>query len=228
MDYKKSQRKHSKSWFSVGFFFAAVALSWIPFSLLALTLSDSGTVSITAVVLDGSSATTTSTSGAIDGFSGGKRRGGSNSSIKINNQVVFQGTSTPRNIVSLLKDGKSVAETVTASDGGFRIVLKDLRAGTYNFGLIAKDEKGMSSSLHTYSIDVISGVTTLVQGIALSVTTNSASPYDLNGDTHVDIADFSILAYWYKRANPPLSIDMNDDGVVDLTDFSILAYYWTG
>jgi hypothetical protein len=54
---------------------------------------------------------------------------------------------------------------------------------------------------------------------------------DLNCDKKVNLIDFSILAYWYKR---PLTkeakqkVDLNGDGKVDLVDFSIMAYYWTG
>jgi len=54
---------------------------------------------------------------------------------------------------------------------------------------------------------------------------------DLNCDGRVNLIDFSITAYWYKR---PLTeeakqkVDLNGDGKVDLIDFSIMAYYWTG
>ncbi len=51
---------------------------------------------------------------------------------------------------------------------------------------------------------------------------------DLNGDCRVNLVDFSIAAYWYKRANPPASVDINGDGKVNLIDFSIMAFYWTG
>lgn len=51
---------------------------------------------------------------------------------------------------------------------------------------------------------------------------------DLNEDGRVNIIDFSILAYWYKRAEPPAEIDFNRDGKIDLADFSIMAYDWTG
>ena len=53
---------------------------------------------------------------------------------------------------------------------------------------------------------------------------------DLNGDSRVNLVDFSIAAYWYKRPSPlpPTLIDLNGDGKVDLVDFSIMAYYWTG
>ena len=56
---------------------------------------------------------------------------------------------------------------------------------------------------------------------------------DLNADCRVNITDFSIAAYWYKRT---LSTSfklieaekLNGNGKVDLVDFSIIAYYWTG
>jgi hypothetical protein len=56
---------------------------------------------------------------------------------------------------------------------------------------------------------------------------------DLNCDGKVNLVDFSIAAYWYKR---PLSGDiidrererLNADGKIDLVDFSIMAFYWTG
>jgi len=56
---------------------------------------------------------------------------------------------------------------------------------------------------------------------------------DLNCDGRVNLIDFSIAAYWYKRKlSPSFAIiekeRLNGDGKVDLVDFSIMAYYWTG
>jgi hypothetical protein len=51
---------------------------------------------------------------------------------------------------------------------------------------------------------------------------------DVNCDYSVNLIDFSIVAYWYQRSNPPSNTDLNNDGKVDLIDFSIMAYYWTG
>jgi len=51
---------------------------------------------------------------------------------------------------------------------------------------------------------------------------------DVNHDRRVNLIDFSILAYWYKRAAPPSTVDLNGDGKVDLVDFSIMAFHWTG
>jgi hypothetical protein len=51
---------------------------------------------------------------------------------------------------------------------------------------------------------------------------------DLNGDCRVNLVDFSIMAYWYRRPNPPTLVDLSGDRKIDLQDFSILAYHWTG
>ncbi len=51
---------------------------------------------------------------------------------------------------------------------------------------------------------------------------------DLNGDNRADIADLSILLYYYGRSGSVVArYDLNKDGVVDLADISILMYYWT-
>lgn len=56
---------------------------------------------------------------------------------------------------------------------------------------------------------------------------------DLNCDGRVNLVDFSIAAYWYKRPLSPdfktiEAEDLNGDGMITLIDFSIMAYYWTG
>jgi len=56
----------------------------------------------------------------------------------------------------------------------------------------------------------------------------AAAKGDMNSDKRVNLVDFSIAAYWYKRPSPPVNIDLNGDGKVDLIDFSIMAFYWTG
>ncbi len=51
---------------------------------------------------------------------------------------------------------------------------------------------------------------------------------DLNCNKRVNIVDFSIMAFWYEKNNPPKNIDLNNDGKISLIDFSIMAYNWTG
>lgn len=51
---------------------------------------------------------------------------------------------------------------------------------------------------------------------------------DVNSDCRVNLVDFSIVAFWYRKQNPPKNVDLNFDGKVDLVDFSIMAFNWTG
>ncbi|MGC9968942.1 MAG: hypothetical protein ABSC29_04425 [Minisyncoccia bacterium] len=52
---------------------------------------------------------------------------------------------------------------------------------------------------------------------------------DFNNDGRVDIADLSIMLYYYGDQNPPEGwcFDPSGNGVVDFPDISILMYYWT-
>jgi hypothetical protein len=67
-------------------------------------------------------------------------------------------------------------------------------------------------------------------GLAISFVDTDTSELrgDINKDGRINLIDFSVLAYWYKRSNPPKQMDLNGDGVVTLTDLSILTYWWTG
>ena len=56
---------------------------------------------------------------------------------------------------------------------------------------------------------------------------------DLNKDGKVNLVDFSIGAFWYKKplgnTIVPVEIErLNGDGKIDLVDFSIMAFNWTG
>ncbi len=53
-------------------------------------------------------------------------------------------------------------------------------------------------------------------------------PGDCNVDKIINLVDFSILAFWYGKNNPPVCVDTNADKIINLVDFSILAFYWTG
>ncbi|HEY4516747.1 MAG TPA: dockerin type I repeat-containing protein [Candidatus Peribacteraceae bacterium] len=61
-----------------------------------------------------------------------------------------------------------------------------------------------------------------------AVRSTTVGKADINGDGKINLVDFSVLAYWYKRPSPPPRADLNGDGKVDLIDFSIMAFYWTG
>jgi hypothetical protein len=56
---------------------------------------------------------------------------------------------------------------------------------------------------------------------------------DLNADCRVNLVDFSIAAFWYKKTLSTTfttveNASLNGDSRVDLVDFSIMAFNWTG
>jgi hypothetical protein len=71
------------------------------------------------------------------------------------------------------------------------------------------------------------------KNVAAQPVAKCPSKADLNNDCRINLVDFSIAAYWYKR---PLSEAfkltekerLNGDSKINLVDFSIMAYYWTG
>lgn len=77
------------------------------------------------------------------------------------------------------------------------------------------------------------GFTVGTKNVMATVATQSFLKGDLNNDKKVNLVDFSIGAFWYKRAlSEAFSLiekeRLNGDGKFDLVDFSIMAYYWTG
>ena len=94
---------------------------------------------------------------------------------------------------------------------------------------LTKSKAAVGSEISSYS----QAVTFNVGAQTIKKTAQMFSKGDVNSDGKVNLVDFSIAAYWYKR---PLSeafkkIEeerLNGDGKLDLTDLSIIAYYWTG
>ena len=70
----------------------------------------------------------------------------------------------------------------------------------------------------------------IVGDVNVAAQASSTTPLkgDFENNGRVDLVDFSMLAYWYGRPNPPAEFLLDNTGAVDLTDFSIMAYYWTG
>ena len=145
--------------------------------------------------------------------------------VKRGENIAIFGQSAPRAEITIAvnseKDffGKAVAD----SDGAY----------LYNFdtalldggGHIAKSKSALGGAVSSFSQTIGFAVGTK------TVFTRSANlpvKSDLNGDARVNLVDFSIAAYWYKRPLPPASADLNNDGRIDLVDFSIMAFYWTG
>lgn len=137
------------------------------------------------------------------------------------------GYSTPNaEITVVINSETEIIKKMTAQDNG---------AWLYKFDTL-EVEKGDHNAKSRAAKD--GDITPFSQTVAFKVgQKNIAAPSklkkgDLNGDNKVNLLDFSIAAYWYKRtlseAAKELEKNLNDDGKIDIKDFSILAYYWTG
>lgn len=138
--------------------------------------------------------------------------------------LIIEGYGRPqKQIVITIKEGpmvKKMYETTTNQFGkySFTIALDSFPNATYIISAKYKDDLRVSKL-----VSVIIGKKTIPRESDTGIL-----PGDCSLDRKINLTDFSILAYWYGRSNPPVCIDTNKDGIINLVDFSILAYYWTG
>lgn len=138
--------------------------------------------------------------------------------------LIIEGYGRPqRQIVITIKEGsivKKIYETTTNQFGkySFTIGLDSFPNATYTISAKYKDDARISKL-----VSIIIGKKTVPRESDTSILLG-----DCSLDRKINLTDFSILAYWYGRSNPPVCIDTNKDGIINLVDFSILAYYWTG
>jgi hypothetical protein len=142
-------------------------------------------------------------------------------SVKTGDYLTIFGAALPAVPLQITISGpEQTTFTLTADDGGHYSITAPLSvgAGEYTIKINYIDDKRTSRVVR-----LIVGSTTVYQ---VEATTNI--PGDCNVDQKITIVDFSVLAYWYGKKNPPVCVDLNKDGVITLVDFSILAFYWNG
>lgn len=148
--------------------------------------------------------------------------------------VALSGTAYPESDVvimygpdPLFVDGVRMTRVPAAPDGRYtyRLETGDLRDETRYYVRSRASWRGETSAL-SRPISFRVAKPTIHRG-------DACMPGDLNGDLRVNLTDFSIAVYWYKRSFSEIFADkekrcLNNDGKVDLYDFSLMAYYWTG
>ncbi len=146
------------------------------------------------------------------------------SEVKKGENIAFLGQSAPQAdiTIAISSDGEFYGKTRADANGTYLYNFDTSQLDTGQH--YAKSKAAKDGAISSFS---------KVLGFTVGTKTVLAKPTeilkgDLNGDGRVNLVDFSISSYWYKRANPPASVDLNDDGNVDLIDFSIMAFYWTG
>lgn len=144
--------------------------------------------------------------------------------------ISFSGKTSPGAIIGILKNGVLVASTKASDKALFSVNIPNLNPGNFTFTILYEDGAGKAGESVSKSLVINDGALTTISGIYLPPGTPNAlpAPADINHDNHVNIADFSIMAFWYKKTIPAPSVDLNHDGKVTLVDFSILASKWSG
>lgn len=137
--------------------------------------------------------------------------------------VVVSGYAAPGATVYIDVPGLfNLGNTVADQSGFYRFEVRDsLAPGLYMFRTRA--QVGITMSFYSKPIQIVyyTGVTPPPNPEQMNVCV------DYNKDNRVNLIDFSILLFWFNKANPPQSIDCNRDNVIDIKDFSLLMYFWT-
>lgn len=143
-------------------------------------------------------------------------------SVKFGDSITVTGYALPENIVDISLEGpaNNIFQDVTSFDGTYKFnySLLGYPKGEYVLSISYKDDK-RSSKLVRFTIGDVNIYT--IESI-------NNIPGDCNADQIINLIDFSVLAFWYGKPNPPRCVDTNNDDIINLVDFSILAFYWTG
>jgi len=152
------------------------------------------------------------------------------SEVKRGDNIAIFGQSAPQAdiVISVSSEEEFFAKTISDKEG---IYLHNFDTTVLDYGLHNTKSKASIGNLAVSSFSRV--ISFKVGTITVLKEKPEISKGDLNNDNKVNLVDFSIAAYWYKR---PISAEfaikeaerLNGDGKVDLIDFSIMAYYWTG
>jgi hypothetical protein len=85
-------------------------------------------------------------------------------------KVIVQGKAYPYCSITVLEDGKVAATTIADSQANFKVVITDITAGTYTFGVWAEDEEGRKSITFSFTTSISSGTITTIGSIFLPPT----------------------------------------------------------
>mgnify|MGYP001593696250 FL=1 len=151
------------------------------------------------------------------------------SEVKKGDNIAIFGQSTPNaQIIISVNSANEIFVTTDVDRNG--VYLYNLDSSPLEYGShLAKSKASLAAingGISGYSASVAFQVSN--QNVSKPTEKVCAQKGDVNDNCRVNLVDFSIMAYWFGRPNPPTSVDLNHDGKVNLVDLSIMAYYWTG
>ena len=147
------------------------------------------------------------------------------SQVKLGDNLAIMGQSFPSSNITITVNSDT-PQFFSAKADTQGVYLYNLDTATLELGQhLAKSKSAVANEISNYSstISFAVGDKNVLAGTDLV-----KKKSDVNKDNRVNLVDFSILAYWHGRSNPPTHVDLNDDQKINLIDFSIMAYYWEG
>ncbi len=147
--------------------------------------------------------------------------------VKQGDNLVIFGASAPQSdvIIFVNSDNELFLQAKSDDSGAYLYTLdtSPLELGSHT----AKSKASVSNEISSFGASV--AFTVGAQNIDKDKPT-VCKRGDLNCDGRINLVDFSIMAYWYKKtlSGTGVQADLNKDGKVDLVDFSILVSAWTG
>lgn len=154
------------------------------------------------------------------------------SEVKKGTPIIFNGYSSPNaevrlSLLSIPASFEIVKKTTSNASGTWSYTLDSSQMAFGDFEVKAKSLTFNDLSPSSDPLMFKVGNTNRTRTIGSSLS-GFRKKCDLNDDSRVNLLDFSIMAFWYKRLGFPEKVDLNTDSRVNLTDLSILAYCWTG
>ncbi len=141
--------------------------------------------------------------------------------VKQNDYITISGSALPNvQMIITFSGAQDTTFTLAADERGYYSITAPLQlaVGEYTVKIEYKENPTTSRVLR-----IVVGTSNVYQ-----IEATSNIPGDCNVDQKITLADFSVLAYWFGKKNPPRCVDVNNDGQITLVDFSIVAYYWNG
>ncbi len=151
------------------------------------------------------------------------------SQVKKGDNLAIFGQSAPNSRITIVVNSENEIFATAGSDASgaylYNLDTAPLEIGEH----LTKSKAAVSNEISSFG----KSVSFAVGNKNITKDNESFLKGDLNKDGKVNLVDFSIAAFWYKRSTSdafkPIEIErLNGDGKVDLTDLSIMAYYWTG
>ena len=145
------------------------------------------------------------------------------SAVKLGDNLAIMGQSFPNSNITITVNSHT-PQFFSAKADIQGVYLYNLDTATLELGQhLVKSKSAVANEISGYSSTVSFAVGS--QNVSADAQKKKS---DVNKDNRVNLVDFSILAYWHGKSNPPTHVDLNDDQKINLIDFSIMAYYWEG